>query len=73
MSTRNKICSLITRTVVYIFDKHLFTFNTFSGSMLMCFGDVAQQNVERYHGLSDSYNWKRTGKLNDNIIKIYYI
>lgn len=62
MSRRQKIYSFVTQTIVYVFDKHLFTLNTFSGSVLMCFGDVAQQNVERYHGLSDHYDWKRTGK-----------
>lgn len=63
MSPGKTIFTLVTRTAARIFDKHLFTINTFSGSVLMCVGDIAQQNVERYHGLSDSYDWTRTGKL----------
>lgn len=70
MSTGKKIYSLINQTVVYIFNKHLFTINTLTGSLLMCTGDIVQQNVEQYHGLSDGYDWTRTGKPT-NIITIY--
>lgn len=62
MSSKKNVYALAVRTAVHLFDKHLFTINTFSGSVLMCVGDIAQQKVERYHGLSDSYDWKRTGK-----------
>ncbi|VVC31596.1 Mpv17/PMP22 [Cinara cedri] len=29
----------------------------------MCTGDIVQQNVEQYHGLSDGYDWKRTARI----------
>uniref|UniRef100_A0A2S2R239 Mpv17-like protein 2 n=1 Tax=Sipha flava TaxID=143950 RepID=A0A2S2R239_9HEMI len=47
----------------YVLDKHLFATNTFSGSAIMCFGDVAQQCVERYHGLSDGHDNERTARI----------
>ncbi|KAL4150052.1 hypothetical protein QTP88_003896 [Uroleucon formosanum] len=62
MSARRKVCAVMTRMAVYVFDKYHFTINAFSGSAIMCVGDIAQQNVERYHGLSDGYDWSRTGK-----------
>lgn len=57
-----KISSLVTQTIYYVFNKHLFAINTLSSSVLMCVGDAAQQNVEYYHGLSNGYDWTRTGK-----------
>jgi len=62
MSAGRKMWAVMTRTAVYVFDKYHFSINTFSGSAMMCIGDVAQQNVERYHGLSEGYDWSRTGK-----------
>lgn len=62
MSAGRKMCAVMTRTAVYVFDKYHFAINTFSGSAIMCVGDIAQQNVERYHGLSEGYDWSRTGK-----------
>ncbi|KAL5234295.1 hypothetical protein ACI65C_001705 [Semiaphis heraclei] len=58
------MCAVMTRTAVYVFDKYHFAINTFSGSAIMCVGDIAQQNVERYHGLSEGYDWSRTGNAN---------
>ncbi|XP_022167028.1 mpv17-like protein 2 isoform X2 [Myzus persicae] len=63
MSAGRKICAVMTRTAVYVFDKYHFAINTFSGSVIMSVGDIAQQNVERYHGLSDGYDWSRTARI----------
>ncbi|XP_015379495.1 PREDICTED: mpv17-like protein 2 isoform X3 [Diuraphis noxia] len=63
MSAGRKICAVMTRTAVYVFDKYHFAINTFSGSAIMCVGDIAQQNVERYHGLSEGYDWSRTARI----------
>jgi len=62
MSAGRNIWAVMTRTAVYVFDKYHFTINAFSGSAIMSVGDIAQQNVERYHGLSEGYDWSRTGK-----------
>lgn len=63
MSSGRKMWAVMTRTAVYVFDKYHFSVNTFSGSAMMCIGDVAQQNVERYHGLSEGYDWSRTARI----------
>ncbi|XP_025205028.1 mpv17-like protein 2 [Melanaphis sacchari] len=63
MSTGRKIWTVMTRTAVYVFNKYHFSVNTFSGSAMMCIGDVAQQSVERYHGLSEGYDWSRTARI----------
>ncbi|CAH1716101.1 unnamed protein product [Aphis gossypii] len=63
MSAGRKVWAVMTRTAVYVFDKYHYSVNTFSGSAMMCVGDVAQQNVERYHGLSEGYDWSRTARI----------
>ncbi|XP_050429275.1 mpv17-like protein 2 [Adelges cooleyi] len=63
MSPGKQCYSLVTRAATYLFDRHLYFINTASGTLLMCTGDAVQQNIERYRGLSDKYDWTRTARI----------
>ncbi|XP_050532063.1 mpv17-like protein 2 isoform X2 [Daktulosphaira vitifoliae] len=63
MPLKRKIYTIVTRFAIYLFNKHLYSINTISGTVLMSSGDVLQQNIELYRGISDKFDWTRTGRI----------
>ena len=59
---------LVNQAAKLMFGRYLLVTNTVSCGALLGVGDVATQSLERWAGMTDSYDWSRTGKYINRMI-----